>query len=80
MKIELSEQVSTFVGRPAPPDGRKLLWRALDLLTSEGGDIRQLEDRLHGFGHLRVGPFRMVFRFNFTNGKRLIRGEYVERR
>jgi mRNA-degrading endonuclease RelE of RelBE toxin-antitoxin system len=79
MKIELSEQVSTFIGRQAP-DGRKMLRRALRLLAAEKGDIKQLEDRLHGFCRLRVGPFRVVFRYILASGKRVIRCEYVERR
>ncbi len=80
MKIELSEQVSAFVGRQAP-DGRKMLRRALRQLASEQGNIKQLEERLHGFCRLRVGPFRVIFRYIIiANGKRVIRCEYVERR
>lgn len=79
MKIELSEQVSTFVGSQAP-DGRKMLRHALRQLASEQGDIKQLEERLHGFCRLRVGPFRVIFRYIPANGKRVIRCEYVERR
>ena len=79
MKIELSKQVSTFVARQAP-DGRQMLRRALRQLTSEQGDIKQLEERLHGFCRLRVGPFRVIFRYIIGNGKRVIRCEYVERR
>ena len=79
MKIELSEQVSTFVGRQAP-DGRKMLRRALRQLASERGDIKQLEERLHGFCRLRVGPFRVIFRYILAGGKRVIRCEFAERR
>jgi mRNA-degrading endonuclease RelE of RelBE toxin-antitoxin system len=79
MKIELSEQVSTFIARQAP-DGRKMLRRALHQLATEQGDIKQLEERLHGFCRLRVGPFRVIFRYILTHGKRLIRCEFVERR
>lgn len=79
MKIELSEQVLTFVSKQAP-DGRKMLRRALRQLSSEQGDIKQLEERLHGFCRLRVGPFRVIFRYILVHGKRVIRCEYVERR
>ncbi len=79
MKIELSEQVSTFVGRQAP-DGRKVLRRGLRQLATEQGDLKQLEERLHGFCRLRVGPYRVIFRYILANGKRVIRCEYVERR
>jgi mRNA-degrading endonuclease RelE of RelBE toxin-antitoxin system len=79
MKIELSEQVSTFIARQAP-DGRKMLRRALRQLATEQGDIKQLEERLHGFCRLRVGPFRVIFRYILTHGQRLIRCDFVERR
>ena len=79
MKIEPSEQVSTFIGSQAP-DERIMLRRALRQLASEQGDIKQLEERLHGFCRLRVGPFRAIFRYIVTNGKRTISCEYVERR
>ena len=79
MKIEPSEQVSTFIGSQAP-DERIMLRRALRQLASEQGDIKQLEERLHGFCRLRVGPFRAIFRYIVTNGKRTISCEDVERR
>lgn len=79
MKIELSEQVSGFVSRQAP-EGRKMLRRALGQLASEQGDIKQLEERLDGFCRLRVGPFRVIFRYVLANGNRVIRCEYAERR
>ena len=79
MKIEPSEQVSTFIGSQAP-DERIMLRRALRQLASEQGDIKQLEERLRGFCRLRVGPFRAIFRYIVTNGKRTISCEDVERR
>ena len=57
-----------------------MLRHALRQLASEQGDIKQLEERLHGFCRLRVGPFRVIFRYIPANGKRVIRCEYVERR
>ena len=79
MKIELSEQVSAFIARQAP-DGRKMLRRALRRLSVEQGDIKQLEDRLHGFCRLRAGPFRVIFRYVASGGRRWIRCEFSERR
>jgi mRNA-degrading endonuclease RelE of RelBE toxin-antitoxin system len=79
MKIELSEQVSTFIARQAP-DGRKMLRRSLRQLATEQGDIKQLEERLNGFCRLRIGPFRVIFRYILANGKRVIRCEFAERR
>ena len=57
-----------------------MLRGALRQLAGEQGDIKQLEERLHGFCRLRVGPFRAIFRYIVTNGKRTISCEYVERR
>jgi mRNA-degrading endonuclease RelE of RelBE toxin-antitoxin system len=79
MKIELSEQVSTFIARQAP-DGRKMLRRSLRQLATEQGDIKQLEERLNGFCRLRTGPFRVIFRYILAKGKRVIRCEFAERR
>jgi mRNA-degrading endonuclease RelE of RelBE toxin-antitoxin system len=79
MKIELSEQVSTFIARQAP-DGRKMLRRSLRQLATEQGDIKQLEERLNGFCRLRIGPFRVIFRYILAKGKRVIRCEFAERR
>jgi mRNA-degrading endonuclease RelE of RelBE toxin-antitoxin system len=79
MKIEVSEQVTTFVGSQAP-DGRKLLRRGLRQLATEQGDIKQLEERLQGYCRLRVGPYRVIFRYILVHGKQVIRCEYAERR
>ena len=79
MKIELSEQVSTFIARQAP-DGRRMLRRSLRQLATEQGDIKQLEERLNGFCRLRIGPFRVIFRYILAKGKRVIRCEFAERR
>lgn len=79
MKIELSEQVSTFIARQAP-DGRKMLCASLRRLATEQGDIKQLEERLNGFCRLRIGPFRVIFRYILAKGKRVIRCEFAERR
>lgn len=79
MKIELSEQVSRFVRRQ-PPDGRKILRNGLGNLSLERGDIKQLEDRLEEFCRLRVGPYRVIFRYIPTKKSPLIRCECVERR
>lgn len=79
MKIELSEQVSTFIARQAP-DGRRMLRRSLRQLATEQGDIKQLEERLNGFCRLRIGPFRVIFRYILAKGKRVIRCQFAERR
>ncbi|MFZ4484496.1 MAG: type II toxin-antitoxin system RelE family toxin [Chthoniobacterales bacterium] len=79
MKVELSEQVADYVARQAP-DGRKILQRALRKLESEQGDIKALEERLDGFHRLRVGPYRVIFRYVRPANTTELRCEFAERR
>jgi len=51
--------------------------RALMLLRKEQGDIKALGDDLAGFYRLRVGPFRIIFRYR--EGK-VIECVYMNRR
>lgn len=77
--VEVSEQVVHFVMQQAP-DSRKKLRRAIRSLAAETGDLKALEGRLAGYHRLRVGPFRVVFRYTLQSGKRKIRCEFAERR
>ena len=79
MRVELSGQVADFVARQAP-DGRKALRRGLRGLQSEKGDIKALEERLSGFCRLRIGPYRVIFRYVAQAGGVAIRCEFAERR
>lgn len=60
MKVELSEQVVSFV-RAQAPEPRRRLRLALRRLALERGDIRALAGPLGGYSRLRVGPFRVLF-------------------
>jgi len=51
--------------------------RALTLLKKERGDIKALGDDLAGFYRLRVGPFRIIFRYRKG---RVIECVYMNRR
>ena len=51
--------------------------RALMLLRKEQGDIKALADDLDGFYRLRVGPFRVIFRYRKG---RIIECVYMNRR
>ena len=78
-RIELSEQVVRFVSKQAP-ESRKALRRGLRGLTREAGDIKPLEGRLEGFHRLRIGAFRILFRYTAIGGRRILRCEFAERR
>jgi mRNA interferase RelE/StbE len=62
VRVEVKDQVRDFLRHLAPDPRRKLL-AALRLLEQEQGDIKPLESPLDGFYRLRVGRFRVVFRY-----------------
>ena len=80
MKVELSEQVVTFL-RSQAPDPRHKLRLALRELASECGDLKVLEGPLQGYHRLRVGSYRIVFAYarqsDSTTGIRCL---FAERR
>jgi mRNA-degrading endonuclease RelE of RelBE toxin-antitoxin system len=61
-RVRVREQVFKFFQRLGPVE-RRAIKRAILGLTVERGDIRSLRDRLEGFYRLRVGPYRIVFRY-----------------
>jgi len=61
-RVKIREQVWKFHGRLGPQD-RRAVKRALLQLAHERGDIRSLRDRLEGYYRLRVGTYRIVFRY-----------------
>ena len=80
MKVEISDQVATFV-RSQAPEPRKRLRLALRKLESERGDIKSLEGPLRGYQRLRVGPYRVVFVTTAVVGEpACIRCLFAERR
>ena len=58
----LKEDVLSFLRRLAP-ESRRAVKVALKDLRSEKGDIRSLEYALTGYHRLRVGKFRVIFRY-----------------
>ena len=61
-KVEVKQPVYDFIRRQAP-DPRRALKRALQELEHERGDIRSLEQPLDGYYRLRIGKFRLIFRY-----------------
>ncbi|HSI08288.1 MAG TPA: cytotoxic translational repressor of toxin-antitoxin stability system [Rariglobus sp.] len=56
---------------------RRAIKRAITQLKLEQGDIKALGDDLEGFYRLRVGPFRVIFRYRTG---RVIECVYMNRR
>jgi len=61
-RVKIREQVWNFYGRLGP-DQRRVVKRALSQLQQERGDIRALRERLEGYYRLRIGVYRVVFRY-----------------
>jgi mRNA interferase RelE/StbE len=61
-KVDVKQPVYDFIRRQAP-DPRRTLKKALKALEQEQGDIRSLEQGLVGYYRLRVGKFRLIFRY-----------------
>jgi len=62
VRVRLSAQVVEFV-RSQAPDPRRRLRNALRALTREEGDLKALEGPLQEYHRLRVGSYRVVFRY-----------------
>jgi mRNA interferase RelE/StbE len=62
-KVRVEEQIREFIRRQAP-ETRRALKRALRELERERGDIRALEQALTGYCRLRIGKFRLIFRYS----------------
>jgi mRNA interferase RelE/StbE len=79
MKIEVAEQVHTFIqGRT--PEPRRWLREALRKLESENGDIKALDGELEGYYRLRVRNYRVIFRYDLSKNERVIRCDFAEHR
>jgi mRNA-degrading endonuclease RelE of RelBE toxin-antitoxin system len=61
-KVEVKQPVRDFIRRQAP-EPRRALKQALKELEHERGDIVALEQPLDGYHRLRVGKFRLIFRY-----------------
>ncbi len=65
MKVNVAHQVSEYIKRLAP-DSRKRLRRAIRLLEEEKGDIKALEDDLHGYYRVKVRSYRIIYAYRGT--------------
>ena len=63
LKIDVKQPVYDFIRRQAP-EPRRALKRALKELEHERGDILSLEQPLDGYYRLRIGKFRLIFRYS----------------
>lgn len=79
MKVEIATQVRDFVGA-LPPVPRNKLRAALRALESERGDIKALEGPLEDYFRLRIGTYRVIFRYHVTGHHRVIRCDFAEKR
>ena len=75
-RVRVEVQIKDFVVSLGM-EHRRAIKRAIQQLASEQGDIKALGDDLEGFYRLRVGPFRVIFRYR--EGK-VIECVYVNRR
>lgn len=62
-KVVLTDQVVAFVAK-LHPEHRRQIKAALKDLALSRGDILPLENELAGLYRLRVGGFRIVFRYD----------------
>jgi mRNA interferase RelE/StbE len=75
-QLQISPQVraqQTTLG----PQYRRMVKQAIRALAEERGDIRALRDELSGWHRLRIGPYRLIFRY--TEG-RVIQCAYLDER
>ncbi len=79
MRIDVSSQVAEFL-RSLAPEPRRALREALRDLSEGRGDILALEHPLDGFHRLRVGRYRVIYRYVSARGGSVIRCEYAQRR
>jgi mRNA interferase RelE/StbE len=61
-KADVKQPVYDFIRRQAP-EPRRALKKALKELERERGDILPLEQGLAGYYRLRIGRFRLIFRY-----------------
>jgi mRNA interferase RelE/StbE len=61
-KVSVRPEVARFASTMGL-EHRRALKRAILSLEQEKGDIRALTDELSGFHRLRVGRFRVIFRY-----------------
>jgi mRNA-degrading endonuclease RelE of RelBE toxin-antitoxin system len=61
-RVQVREPVWKYYQQLGPED-RRAVKRAILQLDRERGDIRALRDRLDGYYRLRVGSYRVIYRY-----------------
>jgi mRNA-degrading endonuclease RelE of RelBE toxin-antitoxin system len=61
-KVEVREQVKAFIDSLAP-ESRKKIRSGLRELETEKGDCIALKEKLAGYHRLRIGGYRVLFRY-----------------
>jgi mRNA-degrading endonuclease RelE of RelBE toxin-antitoxin system len=61
-KVQVREQVKEFIGTLAP-DSRKKIRLGLRGLEAERGDCIPLKEKLTGYHRLRIGGYRVLYRY-----------------
>jgi mRNA interferase RelE/StbE len=61
-KVIISQPAAEFLRRLAP-EPRRTIKKSFSDVRSERGDIRSLEDPLAGHYRIRVGKYRVIFRY-----------------
>jgi mRNA-degrading endonuclease RelE of RelBE toxin-antitoxin system len=61
-RVQVRESILSFYQR-LDPKNRREVKNALVRLEKEAGDIRALREHLEGYYRLRVGPYRIIFRY-----------------
>lgn len=79
IEVVLQDEVLDYL-RTLPPEPKQALRRALRDLAEEKGDILPLTNELDGFHRLRVGRYRVIFRYEMNNGQRRIVCIYLAQR
>jgi mRNA-degrading endonuclease RelE of RelBE toxin-antitoxin system len=75
-RVRVEQQVKDFLATLAP-EHRRSAKQGFGRLAREQGDIKALDAELEGFCRLRVGPYRIIFRYR---PGRVIECVYMNRR
>jgi len=71
IEVKVQEEVLDFL-RTLPPEPKKALREGIRNLSHEAGDILPLTDKLEGYHRLRVGRYRVIFRYQIEGQRRRI--------
>lgn len=63
MKILASEQVQRWLGSLPPEARQKVRLELKKLASGKSGEVKSLERELEGYCRLRVGKYRVIYRY-----------------